>query len=344
MKRPTIADVAAEAGVSISTVNRILGGKGSVKNTTIQKVQSAAEKVGYYGLGVIKYRLNEATPTYRFGFLLQQSHRPVYQQFSKRIVEACHRRNNEIVKPLVDFVDLLTPENIAARLKALGHECDAVAVIAADHPVIGNAIRELKEMGKPVVCYITDQSSPDRAAYVGTDNWKLGRTAGFLMSRMTHRPGRVAVFIGHHRYQCQDAADASFRSYIREHAPNLLIGESRPTHEVPDQAYRMVKDLLANSEDLIGILIVGGGISGVLRALREVPVERRKNIVLVCRDMGPETLKGLGEELVTASLCHPPNATPDLLVETMIDVVNQDTIDSPIQRTIPFDILTPANI
>ncbi len=174
MKRPTIADVAEEAGVSISTVNRILGGKGNVRNTTIQKVQSAAEKIGYYGVGAINYRLKEATPTYRFGFLMQQSNRPLYQMFSQKITEACHRRANEIVNPLIDFVDMLTPENIATRLKALGQQCDAVALIGSDHPVIGNAIRELKEIGKPVVCYITDQSSTDRAAYVGliTGSWE----------------------------------------------------------------------------------------------------------------------------------------------------------------------------
>ncbi|WP_127902434.1 substrate-binding domain-containing protein [Solirhodobacter olei] len=81
---------------------------------------------------------------------------------------------------------------------ALGKECDAVAVTAADHPVINHTIRDLREQGKPVVSYITDQSAPERAAYVGTDNWKLGRTAGYLMAQMTNGPGRVAVFIGNH--------------------------------------------------------------------------------------------------------------------------------------------------
>ena len=344
MKRPTIADVADEAGVSVSTVNRILSGKGSVRNATILRVQNAAEKVGYYGLRAITYRLKESMPSYRLGFLLQQSSRPLYQLFNRKIIEACHKRQYEIVKPMVDFVDQITPENIALRLEVLGRECDAVSVVAADHPVIGNSIRELKEMGKPVVCYLTDQSSPDRAAYVGTDNWKLGRTAGYLMSKMTHGAGRIGVFIGHHRYQCQDIADASFRSYIREHAPHLLIEESRPTYELAEKAYQMVKELLMSSDDLIGILIVGGGVSGVLRALREAPEDRRKKILLICRDVGPETLKGIGEGFITASLCHPLDTTSDVLVDTMISVINQNAIDSPIQKTIPFEILMPINV
>ncbi|MGO8374083.1 LacI family transcriptional regulator, partial [Rhizobium ruizarguesonis] len=76
-------------------------------------------------------------------------------------------------------------------------------------------------------------------------------------------------------YQCQDVSDASFRSYMREHAPHLQVYDSRPTHEEPQEAYRIVIQLLSELDDLIGIFIVGGGISGVLRALREAPVEKR---------------------------------------------------------------------
>jgi LacI family transcriptional regulator len=344
MDRPTIADLAKEAGVSVSTVNRILGGSASVRGTTMQRVQLAAERIGYLGVGAIEHRLRASAPSFRLGFLLQQSSRDLYQLFGKKVVAACRSRRDEVVEPLVDFVDHLTPENIAARLLALGRECDAVALIAADHPIIGQTIRELRELGKPVVSYITDQSAPERAAYVGTDNWKLGRTAAYLIAQTTHGPGRVAVFIGNHRYQCQDVADASFRSYIREHAPRLVIEESRPTHEEPDTAYRMVMESLETTDDLVGILIVGGGISGVLRALRQIPESRRRNIRVVCRDIGPETRKGLSEGLITAALCHPLEATSDLLVQTMIDAVNQEGIGVTMQRTIAFEIVTPENV
>ncbi|TPJ79111.1 LacI family DNA-binding transcriptional regulator [Mesorhizobium sp. B2-6-2] len=344
MKRPTIHDLATAAGVSVATVNRILGGTVSVRPKTVQRVQSAAEEIGFYGLGAIDDRARKISPHYRLGFLLQQSTRDLYQLFGKKIIAACRERRDEVIEPVVDFVDILTPETISGRLIALGEECDAVAVVAADHPIVGQAIRSLKEMGKPVVSYITDQSAPERAAYVGTDNWKLGRTAAFLITQTTQGPGRIAVFIGNHRYQCQDVSDASFRSYLREHAPRLTVEESRPTHEEPIEAYRMVAELLKTTDDLAGILIVGGGITGVLRALREVSPERRSGIKVVCRDIGPETRKGLSEGLITAALCHPLEATSSLLVQTMIDVTGPQAQLATIQRSIPFEIVTPENI
>lgn len=344
MRRPTIADLAEAAGVSVSTVNRILGGTAGVRGTTMQRVQNAAEQIGFYGAGTIEDRLKKAKPNYRLGFLLQQSSRELYQLFGRKIVEACRGRRDEVVDPLVDFVDILAPENIADRLLALGEECDAVSVIAADHPVIGQAIRSLREKGTPVVTYITDQSAPERAAYVGADNWKLGRTVAWLIAQMTHGPGRVAVFIGNHRYQCQDVADASMRSYLREHSPRLSVDDSRPTHEEAERAFQMVTNLLQTSDDLVGLVILGGGITGVLRALRRSSESRRKGVRLICRDIGPETRKGLSEGLITAALCHPLEATSNLLVQTMINVAEEDAPGTTLQRTVPFEIVTPESI
>lgn len=341
--RPTIADLAHTAGVSVATVNRILAGSGSVRTKTIEKVERAAEQIGFYGLGVIEDRLKKALPSYRFGFLLQQSTRDLYKLFGSRIDEAASRRIHEKVAALVEFVDVLEPQNIADRLASLGERCDAVAIVAGDHPLIGQTIHALRSRGKPVVTYITDQSAPDRAGYVGTDNWKLGRTAAWFLAQTISDAGRIAVFIGNHRYQCQDMCDASFRSYMRENAFHLQIDDSRPTHEEPRLAYEMVRDLLTTSDDLRGIYIVGGGISGVLRALRESDPEKRSRVRVVCRDIGPETRKGLAEGLITAALCHPLDRTSDELIATMIAAL-EDRGTTILQRVVPFEIITPESI
>ncbi|MGB0659086.1 MAG: LacI family DNA-binding transcriptional regulator [Mangrovicoccus sp.] len=344
MRRPTIADLAQEAGVSVSTVNRILAGSAQVRGTTMQRVQSAAEKIGFYGVGAIEDRLRKTVPNYRLGFLLQQSSREIYQLFGKNIIAACRSRRDEVIDPVVEYVDLLSPEHISERLLDLGRQVDAVAVIAADHPLIAQTIRSLHEEGKPTICYITDQTAPERAAFVGTDNWKLGRTAGWLITQMSAKPGRIAVYIGHHRYHCQDMADAGMRSFIRENAPHLTVDETRTTHEDSEIAYRLVSELLETSDDVIGILKLGGGISGVLRALREAPAKKRQNIRLICRDIGPAIRIGLSEGIITAALCHSLTATPELLVATMIEATDPTNQTVSQQRTLPFEIVTPESI
>lgn len=343
-KRPTIADLAQAAGVSVATVNRILAGNETVRAATIERVRDAADRIGFYGLGVIEARKNAALPRYRLGFLLQQSTRDLYRLFGENIIAAAKRRRDERVEPVVDFVDQLEPGRIAERLGALGRACDAVAIIAGDHPLIGQQIAALRAQGTPVVAYITDLSAPDRAGYVGLDNWKLGRTAAWFIAQTTHAPGRIALFIGNHRYQCQDISDASFRSYIREHAPHLQVDDSRPTHEEPAEAWRIVRELLHAGDDLRGIYIAGGGISGVLRALREAPAHKRQGVRIVCRDIGPETRKGLTEGLITAALCHPLHQSSDELIDTMIAALHSRNQAAILQRVVPLEIITPESI
>src|SRR3954468_16075983 len=109
MKRPTIADLAQAAGVSVSTVNRIVGGSGSVRTATIQRVRDAADRIGFYGLNVIDARKKEAMPRYRFGFLLQQSSRELYQLFARKIREAASERRDGEVTPRVQVAEAVGP-------------------------------------------------------------------------------------------------------------------------------------------------------------------------------------------------------------------------------------------
>jgi LacI family transcriptional regulator len=344
MSRPTIADLAKASGVSVSTVNRLLHGSGRVRQDTIERILDTADEIGFYGLGAIRERRRAALPHHKLGFLLQQSHRPLYRMFGDSIVAAAARRKDVVADPEVLFEDDLAPEAIAANLLELGESTDAVAIVAANHPLIGQAIDALRAKGVPVIAYITDLSAASRAGYVGTDNWKLGRTAAWFISQTTYRPGKIVTFIGNHRYQCQDVADASFRSYIREHAPHVTVSDSLPTQEEPDNAYRMVSTLLDEESDLIGIFVGGGGISGVLRAVREIPTERQRDLRVICRDVGPETRKGLSEGLITAALCHPLERTSDELIDVMLSSIGRTRTTSIVQRIVPFEIITPESM
>ena len=344
MNRPSIADLAQEAGVSVSTVNRLLHGTAKVRSDTIERIAHAAEKIGFYGLGTLRSREMEARPSYRLGFLLQQSTREIYQQFAAGIAEAAEGQRDVRVEAEIQFVDTLTPEAIGTALVELAGTCDALAVVCADHPQISQVINELRGRGTPVVAYITDLSAPGRAAYVGTDNWKLGRTAAYIIANMVKRPGKIATFIGNHRYQCQDFSDASFRSYIREHAEGMTVLDPFLTNEDAEVAYRSVSQLLKHERDLVGLYVIGGGISGVLRAIRETPEERRAEIRVVCRDVGSEARNGLTEGIISAALYHPIPAISGNLIQTMLEVLRQDEPASMIQRIVPFGILTPENV
>ncbi|PSH70089.1 LacI family transcriptional regulator [Phyllobacterium brassicacearum] len=344
MNRPTISDLAKTADVSLSTVNRLLHGTGTVRPETVDRILDAADEIGFYGLGALRQRKRENLPHRNLGFLMQQSHRPLYQMWAEALMSASMRRTDAVIEPNVVFEDDLSPEAVSANLLSMGQTSDAIAVVTADHPLVSQAIDELRGRGIPVVAYVTDLSAASRAGFVGTDNWKRGRTAAWFISQTADGPGKVFPLVGSNRYQCQDIADASFRSYMREHAPAYNVSETQLTHEVPDNAYSIVRRLIEEEPDLRGIFVNGGGISGVLRALRELPLDEQRTIRIVCSDIGPETRKGLSEGLITASLCHPLDKMPQELIDVMLRLIERRDAASIEQRIVPFDILTPESI
>ena len=344
MNKPTIGHLADASGVSLSTVNRLLHGTGAVRPETAQRIVETAQEIGFYGLGSLRERKRANLPQRSLGFLMQQSHRALYQMWADRIVAAAADHADAVVKSKVLFEDDLSPEAVAANLLDLGSKVDAVAVITADHPLVSQAIDELRGKGVPVVAYVTDLSAASRAGFVGTDNWKAGRTAAWFLSQTARQVGSIFPLIGNHRYQCQDISDASFRSYMREHAPDFLISDTLLTHEEPDNAYSIVHRLFQDEPTIRGIFVNGGGISGVLRAMRELPPDRQGDIRIVCRDIGPETRRGLSEGLVTAALRHPVDQTPKALIEVMLRLVERGGTGSIEQRIVPFEIVTPESL
>ncbi len=88
--RPTIADLARTANVSVATVNRILAGSASVRPRTIEKVERAAEQIGFYGLGVIEDRLRRALQATDSVFC-SSSRAGIFINFSDRRSSKRHR-------------------------------------------------------------------------------------------------------------------------------------------------------------------------------------------------------------------------------------------------------------
>ena len=60
--RPTIKDIAAEAGVSTATLDRVLNGRVQVREETVRKVANAAHRIGYHATGLIDQRLVPTMP------------------------------------------------------------------------------------------------------------------------------------------------------------------------------------------------------------------------------------------------------------------------------------------
>jgi LacI family transcriptional regulator len=341
MPRTTIGQLAKASGVSIATVNRVLSGSTNVRADTMARVKSAAEEIGFYGVGSIRGRVSTTKPKYRFGFLLHQAGRVFYQETARALKAAAERTNDAIINIEIEFLDDLSPQNTAARMLALGETCDAIGVVAAVHPLVTQAVNELEKNGLPVFGLISQLSASGNVHYVGLDNWKVGRTSAWVFDNVCKKPGKLGILVGNHRYRCQEMNEAGFRSYFREHAPEFTLLEPLSTFESSVVSQDLTERLISEHPDLTGLYVAGGGVTGAITALRRLA--KPNQIALVGHQLLDVTRQALLDGYMSVAISQPLDATATRAIAGMLQALRYKD-SSNITAILPFEIFTRENI
>jgi LacI family transcriptional regulator len=337
-RRATIDDLAEAAGVSVSTIDRVLNGRAPVRPATAEKVLAAAEAIGFYATPALRGRLGMGQTVRRVGVLLLQSNRTFYRGVAQALHEAAEGDPGLALE--VAHMDDLAPEAVAARMLEMGEQVAALAVVAAEHPRVIEAVERLAERRVRTVALISNLVAPSGVTYVGLDHRKVGRTAGWAFGHLCHAPGRIGILVGSPRYRNQELNESGFRSYLREHAPDFTVLEPLSTFEDRTVAREVTERLLAREPDLRGLYVSGGGISGVLTALKEAG---RRDLVVVGYDRMEPTVNGLIDGMLTLVIAHPLPRLAAACLAALRDCA-EDPGRRPGDRLVPFDILTAENL
>lgn len=342
MKRPTIKDVAEHAQVSAATVNRVLAGAESVRSDTRERVFDAAAAIGFYGTSAIRDRNVALRPKVRLGVLLLQPKREFYRLIAEYLRAAAEATTSVAVDLRIEHLEDLSPENTALRMTELAKNCDAICVTSAVHFLVTQAIDQIQQHGVPVFALIAQLSATGQIHYVGLDNWKVGRTAGWAFANICRKPGKIGILLGNHRYRNQEMNEAGCRSFFREHAPEFSLLDPLPTYESSSEAYTQTKQLIADHPDLRGIFVAGGGISGTVKALRENPAS--KSLVVVGFELMGATREALLDDTLRLVIAHPLQKLAQATIQGMVQAATEGTATSNFTRIVPFDIITRENI
>jgi LacI family transcriptional regulator len=342
MRRPTIADLARVSGVSVATVDRVLNGRHRVREETARRVYDAAQSIGYHAVGLIRQRVFKDLPQYRLAFLLQKPMQPFYQAFAREIEAAAGDLTTARIQVQIDYPSAATPAAIIEKLKTLGARSQAVAVVGPDYPAVTAAVEELKERGIPVFSLLSDLATGVRDAYVGVDNRKVGRTAAWIIARTAPRPGKVACFVGSHRFHGHELREIGFRSYFRENAPDFDVVDTLINLETPEITHEATLTLLQKHPDLVGLYVCGGGMEGAISAIREEGLGGR--LALVVNELTPDSKAGLADDIVTMVIATPLPALCKEALSLMIGAIENGEAAVPGHSFLPFDIYLPENI
>jgi LacI family transcriptional regulator len=327
-RRPKVSDVAAKAGVSTATVDRVINGRGGVHQRTVARVEDAIREIAGHGRAA-------ARTAERFDVFL-----PADSGRSTEVLAEALALMGDARGAGVDivFVERMNAAALAeCLLDCVARGSAGVAFQGVDHPVVREAVADLMRAGIPVVTLCSDVAGSDRIAYAGVDNRAAGRTSGMLMGRFCRGPGKLAVVWGGQLYRSHEEREIGFRAVLRHDYPELQILEMVNGRDDAELNFARMTEVLAEHPDLLGVYCVGGGQRGVAAALEQSG--RARSVVMIGHNFNEET-------------------KPFLLSGTMDAVIHQDMTriaemalscllgrNAPSQHaSVPIEIITRENL
>lgn len=302
MANPTLHDVARAAGVSYSTADRVLNGRGGVADKSVQRVRQAIEDLGYRR-DMTAANLSRRR-SYRFAAYVPQGDHGFFSAIRLAFLAEAEARAGQRIT-----IDLCDGTDAAPRA---GWDC-AVTVGAG-----GDMIAVLTAGNIPVVTLVSDVPGA-RRAYVGIDNLVAGRTAGRL-HRIAHRgrTARVLPILG-------SATLRDHRDRLAGAAEVLGADSLLPPIAVQDNPGRM-RDLLGralrNDPDITGIYSIGAGNRGLIPLMRDLGA-RRPFVVL--HELTPHSRAALQDDLIDVVIDQKPAEEVACALDAMKAIADGET-------------------
>lgn len=310
-RKATAQDVAREAGVSASTVDRVLNGRGGVSEAKERAVLAAARRMG------LDRALNQ-TParTLRIAVLTQPPSNP-FHAVVQQAFEAANRSHPQFnMQFRVQHIDPSKGAQTARRIGELAGGHDGIVIVSAYDARIAAALETFSGRGKPVIALATDMPGIGSHRYVGPDNRRAGRVAGHLMGRfLGPAGGDVLVIAGMMSMIGQEERVAGFRAVLAERHPRCRVAEVLESHERGERAGGLVYRALGRNPAVRGIYNASAGAQPIVDALGAL--KRQEEIVFITHELTDEYRRLLRAGLIDAIIDQDPVHEVRVAVETL---------------------------
>lgn len=324
---PTLRDVAAYAGVSYATADRVLNNRGGVAEKSSRRVRDAVAKLGYIR-NAAAANLSQGR-IHHFAFLIPDGSNLFFARLRASLV-ACHAR---LLAERIDIhvvnVEAFDARALAKALGALRHNPpDGVAFVGIDDPLVVDAVSELRAQGLAVLTLVSDAAPAMRHGYVGVDNLVAGRMAGRLLA-LSHigRAGRVLPIIGAHSARDHAERLRGMAEVLNSAAPEISIArmiEGRDRHNIVEAA---VKSALDADPSITAIYSAGAGNAGLVRVLESLGSGTRPTVIL--HELVAHSRRALEAGLVDIVIDQRPEDEVELAINLLRQFADRRPVVAP---------------
>lgn len=299
----TIKEIAALAGVSRGTVDRVLNNRGSVNPATAEKINEIAKALDYkpnkagLALAAQKKKL-------KLGVILFSTDNPFFADVLKGVNEKAEDLTGYNCTVLVKQI----PINVDAQLNAieelLDEDVNGIALAPHNDDRIRDRINELYEQGIPVVTLNTDIENSKRIAYVGSNYTRSGATAAGLLRLMAHDTVHVGIITGSSDILCHTERIAGFTDTLKPYRERIHIVSIVETHDDEIESYEQTSRLLNEHPEINALFFAAGGVYGGCRAVTSLGLAGK--LCVIAFDKADTTEHFMKKGVLSAVICQQP--------------------------------------
>jgi DNA-binding LacI/PurR family transcriptional regulator len=328
--RVTSFDVAAEAGVSQSTVSRALAGDPVVSEATRLRVAEAARRLNYYvDNNAARLRTGKTGTLAVVVICRPDEDRKDLNPFTYALLGSiCAAASARGYETLVSFQD--GPANLSGRYEEQRKADGLIVIGTTQNEAAWDYYRELGQSGMHWVCW----GSPyDDLEWIRSDNHEGARLAtGHLIERGC---GKIACIgsVGSLQRQFKERYDGYAERMARAGLEPWLI-EIEDDQPREEQGRRAARALLAPGRPCDGIFAVCDEIAlGTLRELSDLGIKVPADIALI----GFDGIKASANAMPPLSTVQPDFAAAGaMMVDKLLASVAGDSHE---QRRVPVQLL-----
>lgn len=317
----TMKEVAAAAGVSIGTVDRVLNNRGKVKEATQRRVEGAIAQLGYTSDPLARGLVKRRNPT-KIGVVINDPALNYYAFEVKRGVDAAAL---ELAKFGLEvkcfFIDRITGSKLAQTLDDIYEHEDVSGLILKpiNQPLIQQRIDRFVARGIPVVTCASDIDNTHRTCFVGHDRIAEGRIAANLLTKMVRKDANIAVITGSLDILGHQRTSGGFCDYIVERLPAAQILGVFETYDSRDSTEDILKILTANHR-VDALCVQSIGTRGIQSLRRFYTLENKP--VICTFGCGAEQEALLKEGWIDFAILERPFKHGNIAVRVLFDLLN----------------------
>jgi len=253
-------EIALEAGVSMSTVDRVLNERGSVSGAARERVLAAARR-----LNVPRILPDARHGVVHFDILMTSHAAPFVARLDAAIERAIQTLDRRIQVHRIT-VPSRDERAVTRAIVERPYKRTGLIAVCTDKQPMREALRSVIASGEPVALMVSDLPDLPPHHYAGIDHYKAGRTAGYWIGRLAKRKGRVLILNGMdgvlaHHERARGCIDA-----LSDYFPTLDVVVSPEHCDDADRSYRYTSAEFKKG-GLVGIYDTGYGSTGVMAAL-----------------------------------------------------------------------------